>query len=401
MDFRFSPEEEAFRQEVREFIERECPPELRGGDANPLDRLPAMVEWRKKLAANGWLAPAWPKEYGGAGMTIMQQFIYNLETARLRAPSPMFMAGLGIAVVGPTLILFGSEEQKKSYLPKILSGEHIWCQGFSEPNAGSDLASLQTTAVRDGDEYVINGQKIWTTLAHLAHYMLLLARTDPTVPKHKGLSYFIVPMRDERGNPYPGITVRPLYNMAGTHEFNQVFFENVRIPAKNLVGQENQGWYMAVRTLDIERSNIGSAVGQQQTVEDLIRFVQENKGKGPERVSLIPSLRYELAERYLETEVSMLLSYRVVTLQNRGLLPNYEASAVKLYSMELNQRIANTGMKALGLYGQLARASRWAPLRGRVEFMYLRSVANTIEGGTSEIQRNVIAIRGLGLPRGD
>ncbi len=401
MDFRFSPEEEAFRQEVREFIERECPPELRGGDANPLDRLPAMVEWRKKLAAKGWLAPAWPKEYGGAGMTIMQQFIYNLETARLRAPSPMFMAGLGIAVVGPTLILFGSEEQKKSYLPKILSGEHIWCQGFSEPNAGSDLASLQTTAVRDGDEYVINGQKIWTTLAHLAHYMLLLARTDPTVPKHKGLSYFIVPMRDERGNPYPGITVRPLYNMAGTHEFNQVFFENVRIPAKNLVGQENQGWYMAVRTLDIERSNIGSAVGQQQTVEDLIRFVQENKGKGPERVSLIPSLRYELAERYLETEVSMLLSYRVVTLQNRGLLPNYEASAVKLYSMELNQRIANTGMKALGLYGQLARASRWAPLRGRVEFMYLRSVANTIEGGTSEIQRNVIAIRGLGLPRGD
>ncbi len=204
MDFRFTPEEEAFRQEVRQFIEQECPPELRGGDANPLERLPAMVQWRRKLAEKGWLAPAWPKEYGGAGMTIMQQFIYNLETARLRAPSPMFMAGLGIAVVGPTLILFGNEEQKKTYLPKILSGEHIWCQGFSEPNAGSDLASLQTTAVRDGDEYVINGQKIWTTVAHLAHYMLLLCRTDPNAPKHKGLSYIIVPMKDEKGNPYPG-----------------------------------------------------------------------------------------------------------------------------------------------------------------------------------------------------
>jgi alkylation response protein AidB-like acyl-CoA dehydrogenase len=208
-------------------------------------------------------------------------------------------------------------------------------------------------------------------------------------------------MRDEKGNPYPGVTVRPLYNMAGTHEFNQVFFENVRIPAKNLVGEENQGWYMAVRTLDIERSNIGSAVGQQQTVEDLIQFVKESRGTGQERASLLPSLRYELAERYLETEVSMLLSYRVVTLQNRGIIPNYEASAVKLYSMELNQRIANTGMKVLGLYGQLSRSSKWSPLRGRVEFMYLRSVANTIEGGTSEIQRNVIATRGLGLPRGD
>ncbi len=399
MDFRFTPEEEAFRQEVRQFIEQECPPELRGGDANPLERLPAMVQWRRKLAEKGWLAPAWPKEYGGAGMTIMQQFIYNLETARLRAPSPMFMAGLGIAVVGPTLILFGNEEQKKTYLPKILSGEHIWCQGFSEPNAGSDLASLQTSAVRDGDEYVINGQKIWTTVAHLAHYMLLLCRTDPNAPKHKGLSYIIVPMKDEKGNPYPGVTVQPLLNMAGTHEFNQVFFENVRVPVKNLVGEENQGWYMAVRTLDIERSNIGSAVGQQQNVEDLIRFVQEARGSGQERVSLLPSLRYELAERWVETEISLLLSYRVVTMQNRGLIPNYEASATKLYSMELNQRIANTGMKVLGLYGQLARGQKWAPLRGRIEFMYLRSVANTIEGGTSEIQRNVIATRGLGLPR--
>jgi len=399
MDFRFTPEEEAFRQEVREFIEKEFPRDLRGTmpEAGRYGEQPEPLrEWRRKLAARGWVAPAWPKEYGGAGMTVMQQFIYNLEMARARVPP---VGGLGVSVVGPTLILFGNEEQKKTYLPKILSGEHIWCQGFSEPNAGSDLASLQTTAVRDGDEYVINGQKIWTTVAHLAHYMLLLCRTDPNAPKHKGLSYIIVPMKDEKGNPYPGVTVQPLLNMAGTHEFNQVFFENVRVPVKNLVGEENQGWYMAVRTLDIERSNIGSAVGQQQNVEDLIRFVQEARGSGQERVSLLPSLRYELAERWVETEISLLLSYRVVTMQNRGLIPNYEASATKLYSMELNQRIANTGMKVLGLYGQLARGQKWAPLRGRIEFMYLRSVANTIEGGTSEIQRNVIATRGLGLPR--
>jgi alkylation response protein AidB-like acyl-CoA dehydrogenase len=401
MDFRFAPEEEAFRKEVHDFIEKECPPELRGGGVNFFEQAPSLMKWRKKLAEKGWVAPAWPKEYGGAGMTVMQQFIYNMETARMRAPAPIFIGGLAVAVIGPTLIIYGSEEQKKEHIPKILSGETIWCQGFSEPEAGSDLASLKTRAVRDGDDYVINGQKIWTTLAHMSHFMLLLARTDPDAPKHKGLSYFIVPMKDERGNPYPGVTVRPLYNMANTHEFNEVFFDNVRIPASNLVGEENRGWYQAVTTLDIERSNIGSAVGQQQAVEDMIAFARENKSNGVVRLTSEPSLRYELAERYLETEVSMSLSMRVVTLQAKGMIPNYEASAVKLYSMELNQRIANTGMRLLGLYGQLGRGTKWAPLNGRTMFQYLRAVANTIEGGTSEVQRNIIATRGLGLPRGD
>jgi len=393
MDFRFSPQEEAFRQEVHDFIEAECPQELRGGDVSFFDQLASVIAWRKKLAEKGWVAPAWPVEYGGAGMTVMQQFIYNLETARMRAPAPIFIGGLGVAVVGPSIILYGSEEQKKEYVPGILSGRHIWCQGFSEPGSGSDLASLQTRAVRDGDDYVINGEKTWSTLAHLSHYMLLLARTDPEAPKHKGLSYFIVPMKS------PGVTVQPLLNMAGTHEFNQVFFDNVRVPAKNRVGEENQGWYMAVRTLDIERSNIGSAVGQQQTVEDLILFLRENGNNGVVPMDRDAELRYELAERYIETEAAMLLSNRVITMQAKGLIPNYEASAIKLYSMELNQRISHSGMRLLGLYGQLARSSKWAPLRGRIEFMYLRSVANTIEGGTSEIQRNIIATRGLGLPR--
>ncbi len=393
MDFRFTADEEAFRREVQDFVEKECPPDLKGGDVNFFQQVGNLFAWRAKLAKKGWVAPAWPKEYGGAGMSIMEQFIYSMETARLRAPAPIFIGGLAVAVIGPTIIIYGTQEQKKEHIPPILAGETMWCQGFSEPGSGSDLASLQTRAVRDGDDYVINGQKMWTTLAHLSQYMLLLARTDPDAPKHKGLSYFIVPMKS------PGITVRPLYNMAGTHEFNEVFFDNVRIPAKNLVGEEHRGWYQAVTTLDIERSNIGSAVGQQQTVEDLVHFAQENKNNGAVRLSWDPALRYELAERYLEAEVSMLLSYRVVTMQSKGLIPNYEASAVKLYSMELNQRIANTGVRLMGLYGQLARGSKWAPLKGRLEFSYIRSVANTIEGGTSEIQRNIVAQRGLGLPR--
>ncbi len=393
MDFRFSPEEEAFRREVHDFIEKECPPDLRGNDVNFFQQVGNLFAWRAKVAKKGWVAPAWPKEYGGAGMTVMQQFIYNLETARMRAPAPIFIGGLAVAVIGPTIIIYGSEEQKQDHIPRILSGEVMWCQGFSEPGSGSDLASVQTRAVRDGDDYVINGQKIWTTLAHLSQYMLLLARSDPDVPKHKGLSYFILPMKS------PGVTVRPLYNMAGTHEFNEVFFDNVRIPANNLVGEENRGWYQAVTTLDIERSNIGSAVGQQQAVEDLVRFAQENRNNGVVRLTREPLLRYQLAERYIETEASLLLSYRVVTMQAKGLIPNYESSAVKLYSMELNQRIANTGLQLMGLYGQLARDSKWAPLKGRLEFQYIRSVANTIEGGTSEIQRNIIASRGLGLPK--
>jgi alkylation response protein AidB-like acyl-CoA dehydrogenase len=328
-------------------------------------------------------------------MTIMEQFIYNMETARLRAPSPLFIGGLGVAVLGPTILVYGSEEQKKEYIPAILGGEVMWCQGFSEPGSGSDLASLQTRAVRDGDDYVINGQKMWTTLAHMSKYMLMLARTDADVPKHKGISYFVVPMDS------PGVTVRPLMNMANTHEFNEVFFDNVRIPAKNLLGEENRGWYMAVTTLDIERSNIGSAIGQQESVNDLLDFAREHKDNGQTVLASNARMRHELVERRIEAECSMMLSYRLITMQNRGLIPNYEASATKLYSMELNQRIATTGLKMLGMYGQLERGAtgKWAPLGGRLQYQYLRSVANTIEGGTTEIQKNIVATRGLGLPR--
>src|SRR2546427_13060617 len=393
MDFRFTPQEETFRQEVHDFIDKDCPKELRGKDVNFFQNIGSLLEWRKKVAGKGWVAPAWPKEYGGAGMSVMEQFIYSMETARMRAPAPIFIGGLAVAVIGPTIIIYGSEEQKKEHIPPILAGQTMWCQGFSEPGSGSALASLQTGGVKDGDDYVINGQKMWTPLADMSQYMLLLARTDPDVPKHKGLSYFIVPMNS------PGVTVRPLMNMAGTHEFNEVFFDNVRIPAQNLVGEENRGWYQAVTTLDIERSNIGSAVGQQQNVEDLIKFARDNQRDGVVRIKSDPALRTELAERYLETEVAMSLSSRVVSMQAKGMIPNYEASAVKLYSMELNQRIANTGVRLMGLYGPLARGSRLSPMKGRMSYAYIRNVANTIEGGTSEVQRNIVAQRGLGLPR--
>jgi alkylation response protein AidB-like acyl-CoA dehydrogenase len=398
MDFRDTPEEAAFRQEVREFIAREAPKQEGSGDRDIISSYAQVFvqsqQWFKKLSEKGWIAPAWPKEYGGAGMTVMQQFIFNEEVAEARATRPLHLM-IGVGMAGPTLIVHGSEEQRKYHLPRILSGEDIWCQGFSEPEAGSDLASLRTRAVREGDDYVINGQKIWTTIAHLSRWMLLLARTDPDAPKHRGITYFILDMKS------PGVDVRPLVNMAGGYEFSEVFFTNVRVPKTNIIGEENRGWYAAMSTLDFERSAIGSAIGLRQTVEDIIRYAKEHTSDGSSMLRVNPMLRYELVDRLLETEVGQMLSYRVVSLQSKGLIPNYEAAVIKLYNMELDQRIARTGMNVLGPYGQLDRGSKWAPLRGRLEYTYLRSVGSTLETGTSEIQRNIVAIRGLGLPRGD
>jgi alkylation response protein AidB-like acyl-CoA dehydrogenase len=398
MDYRDTPEEAAFRQEVREFIAREAPKIEGGGETDMISGYAQVFVqsqgWFKKLAERGWIAPAWPKEYGGAGMTVMQQFIFNEEISEARAPRPLHLI-IGVGMAGPTLIVHGSEEQKKFHLPRILSGQDIWCQGFSEPEAGSDLASLRTRAVRDGDDYVINGQKIWTSVAHLSKWMLLLARTNPDAPKHQGITYFILDMKS------PGVEVRPLVNMAGGHEFNEVFFDNVRVPKANIIGEENRGWYVAMATLDFERSAIGSAIGLRQTVDDIVRYAREHTEDGSSTLCLNPMLRYELADRVVEAEVGRMLSYRVVSVQSKGLIPNYEAAVVKLYNMELNQRVARTGMNVMGPYGQLKRGSKWAPLKGRLEYMYLRSVGSTLETGTSEIQRNIIATRGLSLPRGE
>ncbi|HWO93474.1 MAG TPA: acyl-CoA dehydrogenase [Dehalococcoidia bacterium] len=394
MDFRDTPEQARWRNEVRSFLDAELAPDWRGGgDEEAMfgtGRREVITAWRKKLAARGWIAPAWPKEYGGASMSIMEQFIFNEEVAKAQAP-PNDMIGVGM--VGPTLIVYGTEEQKKEHLGGILSGERWWCQLYSEPGAGSDLASLQTRAVRDGDDYVVNGQKIWTSGAHIADYGILLARTDPTAPKHKGISYFMVDMKS------PGITVRPLVNMADNHSFNEVFFEDVRVPKKNMIGEENRGWYMAVTTLDFERSAIGGNVGMRRQIDELIAFAKEARADGRSTLDANPSLRYELADRVVEAEVAKMMSYRIVTMQDRGLIPNHEASCAKLFSSELSQRVAATGMHVLGLYGQISPKSKWAPLRGRIERSYLGAVSATIAGGTSEIQRNIIAQRGLGMPR--
>ncbi len=396
MNFDDTPEEATFRQEVKDFLDKELPDRFKGmdprqgGGGDMRGRFEEMKEWRKKLADKGWIAAAWPKEYGGAGLGTMEQFIMNEEFAENRAPQ---VGGMGVSMIGPTLIIHGDDEQKDEHLSRILSGEVQWCQGFSEPESGSDLASLQTKAVRDGDDFVINGSKIWTSGAQYAHWMFMMARTDPDAPKHKGISYFMLDMKS------PGVSVRPLVNMAGNSMFNEVFFDNVRVPAKNLIGEENRGWYIGTTTLDFERSSIGSAVGQRLQVDNLIKFAKEHQDDHQSVLGHHETLRYELADRLLETHVARMLSYRVVTMQNKGLVPNYEASMCKLYSSEMSQRIARTSMKVAGLYGQLLSGTDWAPAKGRYGASYIQTVASTIAGGTSEVQRGIIATRGLGLPK--
>jgi alkylation response protein AidB-like acyl-CoA dehydrogenase len=289
-------------------------------------------------------------------------------------------------------MLFGNDEQKGRFLGPISRGELNWCQGFSEPGAGSDLASLQTRAVLDGDDFVVNGQKIWTSGAQYANWMFMLVRSDPDAPKHRGITYLLLPMSS------PGITVQPLVTMAGSAAFNQVFFDNVRVPRRNVVGEINRGWYVGATTLDFERSGIGNAVSQRQAVEQLVRFARE----GGEKSTLghSPAVKTELADRMVEANVAKMLSYRVISMQDRGMIPNYEASIAKLFNTELQQRVARTGMKVAGLYGNvLGSTSPYAAARGRYPQSYLGTVAVTIYGGSSEIQRNIVATRGLGLPR--
>ena len=400
MDFQDSPQEAAFRKDVRAFIKQEMPPGLSrrgkggamfgGGGGRFLQEgyWQKLRGWLDKLNERGWVAPAWPTEYGGAGLTVIEQFILNQEMATLGAPRSPNVIGLGWA--GPTIILYGTDEQKKQHLPPILKAESFWCQGFSEPEAGSDLASLQTRAVRDGDDYIINGQKIWTSGAHGAGWMIMLARTDPDAPKHKGISYFLLDMKS------PGITVRPLVNMAGSHDFNEVFFDNVRVPQENLVGEENRGWYIGTTTLDFERSGIATGVSHALTVDDYVQYVREQNGASLGG----PTMRYELADRAVEAQVEQMLNYQVIGVQARGMVPSNEASIAKLFSTELDQRIADTGLKLLGTYGQLMKDSPHTKMNGRLPSMYLYATTSTIGGGTSEVQRNIIAQRGLGLPRG-
>ena len=390
MDFRFSTEDEAFRAELRAFLDRELPADWQPGsvlseyEGGADERWELKQRFSKKLVERGWLALAWPREYGGLGASHMQQTIYSEEMALRGAPGT---GNMGIAWVGPAIMLYGTDEQKAKWLPPITSGDDLWCTLYSEPGAGSDLAALQTRAVQDGDDFVISGQKIWTSGADKAHWGWLAARTDADAPKHKGISTFAVPMNA------PGISIRPLVNMAGQAGFNEVFFDNVRIPKEYLIGELNRGWYQVAVALDFERSGIGMFARASRIIDEYASFLR-TRG-----IAASPAVRSELAERAIEAAAGRWMSYRIPWMQAQGLAPNYEASVTKLYGTELSQRLAQTGMKLLGLHGQLREGDARAPLDGRVGHDYLETLSLTIGGGTSEVMRSVIATRGLGLPR--
>ncbi len=396
MDFADSPEQATFRKEVEAFFDQNFPQELVADpniDPRTEGRRPdggeALKKWRAALVSKGWIAPAWPKEYGGADLSPMEQFILNETVAKRGAPM------VRVPDVGSTIMVHGSAEQKKEFLPPMVKGETVWCQGYSEPGSGSDLASLQTRAVRDGDDFIINGQKIWTSGAQHANWIFALVRTDPEAPKHRGITYLLAPMDT------PGLSIRPLVQMNDARGFNETFFEDVRVPVKNAVGEINRGWYVGATHLDFERSSIGMSVGHTRTLGELIDFVTTTPQS---RIGQADAPRLELADRYVEASIATLFSQRVISMQARGLIPNYEASMAKAYSTEFSQRIARTASRMLGLYGTVrgdeANDGKNAPMGGRWATMYLSTVSATIAGGTSEIQRNVIATRGLGLPRG-
>ena len=394
MDFRFSEAEEQLRSEVRQFLQEHMP------ELDPIDRVgsigglvvsenafeKAMV-FNKKLAERGWIAPGWPKEYGGLDASIYEQMVFNEEFGYVGPPDTGTRV-LGVGLLGPTLIVHGTEEQKRQHLSGITSAEVIWCQGFSEPGAGSDLASLQTRAVRDGDDYIISGQKSWTSEAHHADWMFLLARTDPDVPKHKGISFFLLDMKT------PGITVQPMIHMANRHHFNDVFFDNVRVPKEALVGEENRGWYVGMTLLDFERSGIIGFASQRRTLETMLDHLRGS----PQRIR--EKYRLGLAELMIDNHVGRCLSYRIGDMQAKGQTPSYEGSAMKVFQSDLLQRMANFGVKMLGLAGQLLPEEPKAPYDGEMPESYMTAVPATIYAGSNEIQRNIIATRGLGLPRG-
>ncbi len=391
MNFRFTPEEESFRKEVREFLQRELPLDWEECWDNTVEDESWEFEkhMRHRLAEKGWLAMTWPKEYGGQGASYLKQAILSEEMSYLGAPGRDVE---GVATLGPTLIIYGTEEQKKRHLRGIARGEVVWCSAFSEPGAGSDLASLQTQAVLDGDDYVINGQKIWTSAAHRAHWMNVYVRTDPDAPKHKGITCFLLDMKT------PGITLRPIITMVGRRTFSEVFFKDVRVPKENMLGELNQGWYVAMSALNSTRSLLDFPTWASRVLEHVVDYAKETKyNRRP--LYQDPIVRHKLSEIAIETEIGRLLGFNIAWMRDKGLAPDYHIPIGKTFGSEVLLRATNVGMQVLGLSSQLKRGSKWATIQGRLHYMYLQAMAFTIYDGTSEIQRNIIATRGLGLPR--
>jgi len=391
MNFDFSEREEAFRKEVRAWLERNLPDDLRGkafaASRADVEEVRRLRVWQKTMAEAGYVGMDWPREFGGRGAPITEMVILYQEMAR--AESPQIVNRGGVSMLGPTLMKLGTPEQQKRFLPRIRTAEDLWCQGFSEPNAGSDLANLQTRAVLDGDHFVVNGQKVWTSMGHVADWCFLLVRTDPTAARHKGISFLLVDMKT------PGITVRPLRQITGEAEFNETFFDNVRVPKENLVGKINEGWSVAITTLAYERDLLTFIrhISLRNALHRLVKLTQ-SRGRNTD-----PVIRQKIAELWIGEQALQLNGYRSLTKILRGGQPGPEGSTSKLFWSQLDQELALADTHIIGPYSQIAEGSPWAPDDGQWQFYELLARGSGIRAGTTEILRNILGERVLGLPK--
>lgn len=389
MDLNLTESEKQFRDELAQWLKSNAPGdwEQRRLRDSMHERFEFLRTWQKKVFQAGWAGVSWPKEYGGRGATLMEQVIFTQEMAKAGAP-PLANV-LGLSLIGPTIIHYGTEGQKKRFLSNILSADEIWCQGFSEPNAGSDLAGLRTEARLEGDHYIVNGQKIWNSYGWAAHWCALVTRSDPNSQKHKGLTYLLVDMKS------PGVEVRPLRQMTGESEFTELFFRDVKVSAENVLGTPGDGWNVALGTLAHERATLGVAM-QIVMRRQLDRVIELSRTLGK---SADPVARQKIAQSYIENEIVRLTHLRAVSRIIQTGAPGPEGSILKLEWSEANQRFQAMAQEILGPYGQLTEGSDLALDNGAFTYSYLRSRGNTIEAGTSEIQRNIVSQHVLGLPR--
>jgi alkylation response protein AidB-like acyl-CoA dehydrogenase len=388
MDFAFTEEQNRFREEVRDFLEGEieqglwkpsCDAWIQG--YNP--------EFTKRVAQKRWMGLTWPREYGGQERSFVDRFVLTEEMLRYGAPAACHW--FADRQIGGSILKYGSEEQKREFLPKIIRGEMYVGLGMSETEAGSDLASLRTMAVEDGNDYIINGQKTWTSGAWFMNHIYLLARTDTTVPKHRGISEFIIPIDT------PGISRIPMIDVTGTEAWNDIFFDNVRVPKKYMIGEKNRGFYHVMEQLAYERSGFERLMGNYALFEALLKFVNETKRNG-KALSQDTVIRHKLAQLQIEFEVGRLLMYKVALVMDEGQAPTVEAAMSKAYATAFEQRLANTAMEILGPYGLLWAGSKYAPFGGMAAHSYLGSKGYSLQAGTTEIMKNIVATRGLGLP---
>jgi len=390
LNFRFSEEQEKFRQEVRNFLEEE----IQQGLWKPsLDCWITAYnpEFTKRVAARGWIGLTWPKKYGGQERSYMDRLILTEEMLHYGAPAASHW--IADRQIGRSIILFGAEEQKADLLPKIIRGELYAVPAISEPDAGSDMAAIKTQAIEDGDNYIIDGQKVWVSGATFMTHIYLVVRTDPEAPKHQGISEFIIETH------LPGLTIRPITDITGDQHFNEIFFDSVRVPKSCLIGEKNRGWYQIASQVDYERSGMERLMSNFPVFEAIIQYTKEITRNG-KPLSKDPVIRSRLAQLKIEFEIGRLLTYRVVVAIDEGHAPNWEAAMAKTYCTGFEKRLASIAIEILGLYGQLSPESRWVPMQGMAYYSYLASRGYSLQGGTSEILKNIIALRKLGLPRG-